>query len=154
MLGASLIFLGTLTVDTSPAVVAAAMALQGLGMGVFYTPNTASVLSVVEQSKYGIATAFLNMTRNTANVVGIGLAITIVTITMASRGFEPSLDAVAAGGAGVEAAFTDGLRIAFLLLGAFIGASILLTVLKSTAREHSVLEASGVAEPKARIGGD
>lgn len=154
MLGVSLIFLGTLTVDTRPGVVAVAMALQGLGMGVFYTPNTASVLSVVERSKYGIATAFLNMTRNTANVVGIGLAITIVTVTMASRGFEPSLDAVAAGGVGVEAAFTQGLRIAFLILGAFIGVSILLTALKITAREDSVLEGSGMGRTKAQVGGD
>ena len=136
MLAASLFFLGTLTVETHPAMVAVAMALQGLGMGVFYTPNTASVLSVVERSKYGIATAFLNMTRNTANVVGIGLAITIVTATMASRGFEPSLDAVAAGGVGVEAAFTQGLRIAFLLLGAFVGVSVVLTFLKRVKGEE------------------
>ena len=144
MLGVSLIFLGTLTVDTNPGVVSVAMALLGLGMGIFYTPNTASVLSVVEQSKYGIATAFLNMTRNTANVVGIGLAITIVTVIMASRGFEPSLDAVAAGGVGVEVAFTHGLRIAFMVLGAFIGVSILLTILKSATRDAPALMSESI----------
>ena len=80
------------------------------------------------------------MTRNTANVVGIGIAISIVTATMASKGFEPSLDAVAAGGVGVEAAFTQGLRIAFtVLLGAFIGISIVLTFLKRVkGEEHFV----------------
>ena len=154
MLGVSLIFLGTLTVDTNPGVVAVAMALQGLGMGVFYTPNTASVLSVVEQSRYGIATAFLNMTRNTANVVGIGLAITIVTVTMASKGFEPSLDAVAAGGVGVEAAFTQGLRIAFLLLGAFIGVSVILTILKRSGSQEAIPSGSRVGEPETQLSGD
>ena len=117
--------------------------------GIYYTPNTASVLSVVEQARYGVATAFLNMTRNTANVVGVGLATTIVTVTMASRGFEPTLDAVADGGAGVEAAFTQGLRIAFLALGAFIGVSIVLTYLKPSAREDvTVREPVGEAEPQ------
>ncbi len=154
MLGVSLIFLGTLTVDTNAAVVAVAMALQGLGMGVFYTPNTASVLSVVEQSKYGIATAFLNMTRNTANVVGIGLAITIVTVTMASKGFEPSLDAVAAGGVGVEAAFTQGLRIAFLLLGGFIGVSIILTAFKSATHQMTASAGAVVGDPDTQLSGD
>ena len=153
MLAVSLFFLGTLTVDTNPAIVAVAMALQGLGMGVFYTPNTASVLSVVERSKYGIATAFLNMTRNTANVVGIGLAITIVTATMAAKGFEPSLDAVAAGGLGVEAAFTQGLRIAFLLLGAFVGVSLVLTFLKRVKDEEHFV---GTPAPThgTQVGGD
>ena len=154
MIGVSLVFLGTLTVETNPVVVAIAMALQGLGMGVFYTPNTASVLSVVEQSKFGIATAFLNMTRNTANVVGIGLAITIVTITMASNGFEPSLDAVAAGGIGVEAAFTQGLRIAFLLLGAFIGVSIILTILKHSGGQETIPTGTAIGEPDTQLSAD
>ena len=149
MLAASLIILGRLTVETEPWMVAGAMTMQGLGMGIYYTPNTASVLSVVEQVRYGVATAFLNMTRNTANVVGVGLATTIVTVTMASRGFEPTLDAVADGGAGVEAAFTQGLRIAFLALGAFIGVSIVLTYLKPSAREDvTVREPVGEAEPQ------
>ena len=154
MLGVSLIFLGSLTVNTSAEVVAVAMALQGLGMGVFYTPNTASVLSVVERSKFGVATAFLNMTRNTANVAGIGLATTIVTVAMASKGFEPSLDAVAAGGGGVEVAFTQGLRIAFLVLGAFIGVSIVLTALKRTARRETALSDTAIGEPEVQVGGD
>ena len=154
MLGVSLIFLGSLTVNTSAEVVAVAMALQGLGMGVFYTPNTASVLSVVERSKFGVATAFLNMTRNTANVAGIGLATTIVTVAMASKGFEPSLDAVAAGGGGVEVAFTQGLRIAFLMLGAFIGVSIVLTALKRTARRETALSDTAIGEPEVQVGGD
>lgn len=154
MLAASLFFLGTLTVDTNPTVVTLAMALQGLGMGVFYTPNTASVLSVVERSKYGIATAFLNMTRNTANVVGIGIAISIVTATMASKGFEPSLDAVAAGGVGVEEAFTQGLRIAFLLLGAFIGVSIILTFLKRAKGEEPFAVGSPTPSHSTQASGD
>ena len=151
MLVASLIFLGQLTIETHPWNVAAAMCLQGLGMGVFYTPNTSSVLSVVERERYGLATAFLNMTRNTANVAGVGLVTSIVTMAMASQGFEPSLDAVTAGGSGVEAAFTQGLRIAFLTLGSFILISIFLTIRKpSVTTEDETDETESVVELEAK----
>ena len=153
-LGLSLFFLGRLTVDTSPIVVALAMGMQGVGMGVFYTPNTASVLSVVEQRKYGVATAFLNMTRNTANVTGVGLATTIVTMAMAARGFEPSLDAVASGAAGVEAAFTYGLRLAFLALGAFILLSIALIAFKPSKSPDAEPDRTEIGEPTPQSGGD
>ena len=153
MIAASLLFLATLTTETHAWRVSAAMAIQGLGMGLFYTPNTASVLGVVEQARYGVATAFLNMTRNTANVAGVGLVITTVTMAMASRGFEPSLDAVTAGGAGVEEAFTLGLRIAFLSLGALIGVSIILTYIKpATSTEQP--ESAPIAEQEAQPSGN
>ena len=142
MLIASLLFLGRLTTETAPWNVAVAMTMQGLGMGIFYTPNTSSVLSVVERERYGVATAFLNMTRNTASVAGVGLVTSIVTFAMASQGFEPSLDAVKAGGAGVEDAFTMGLRIAFLMLGSFNLVSVFLTILKPSASTETVEEIS------------
>ena len=126
-LTASMLIFSRISPQTPAWVASGAMALQGLGMGIYYTPNTASVLSVVERERYGVATAFLNMTRNAASVAGVGMATTIVTMNMAAGGFEPTLDAVAAGAEGVEEAFTGGLRIAFLTLCAFIGASIILT---------------------------
>ena len=126
-LTASMLIFSRISPQTPAWVASAAMAMQGLGMGIYYTPNTASVLSVVERERYGVATAFLNMTRNAASVAGVGMATTIVTMNMAAGGFEPTLDAVAAGAEGVEEAFTGGLRIAFLTLCAFIGASIILT---------------------------
>ena len=159
MLIASLLFLGRLTTDTAPWNVAVAMTMQGLGMGIFYTPNTSSVLSVVERERYGVATAFLNMTRNTASVAGVGMVTSIVTFAMASQGFEPSLDAVAAGGAGVEEAFTMGLRVAFLMLGSFNLVSVILTLLKPSASSETEIDdaATGVrveVEVKAQPGGD
>lgn len=159
MLIASLLFLGRLTTDTAPWNVAVAMSMQGLGMGIFYTPNTSSVLSVVERERYGVATAFLNMTRNTASVAGVGMVTSIVTFAMASQGFEPSLDAVAAGGGGVEEAFTGGLRIAFLMLGSFNLVSVVLTILKPSRPSGTDIEDSATdsridMEVKVQPGGD
>ncbi len=142
IIASSLTLLVGLTPDTSPWTVALALTMQGFGMGIYYTPNTTSVLSVVDQHRYGVATAFLNMARYIASVAGVGIATSIATITMAANGFEPSLDAVSAGGAGVESAFVSGLRIAFLTLGAFIAVSIVLTALKPSGREDAAAPAT------------
>ncbi|MDP6455718.1 MAG: DHA2 family efflux MFS transporter permease subunit [SAR202 cluster bacterium] len=125
-----MLVLGTITESTSLYVIQLALVFQGLGMGTFNPANQSSVLGTVHLSRIGVATAFTNMVRNTANVTGIGLAITIVTMRMGALGFEPSLDAVTAGGEGVEAAFSQGLRLAFLTLGAFIGVSGVATFIK------------------------
>ena len=116
-----MLILGTISESTPLYVIQLSLIFQGVGMGTFNPPNQSSVLATVDLSRIGVATAFTNMVRNTANVTGIGLAITIVTMRMGALGFEPSLDAVTGGGEGVEAAFSQGLRLAFLTLGAFIG---------------------------------
>ena len=83
----------------------------------FYSPNTSSVLSAVELEKYGIVSALLSLIRNGANIVSLAMATAIVTATMASLGFEPSLDAVKGSAeAGVGHAFTVGLRNAVLVM--------------------------------------
>ena len=127
----SLLLLALVDESTSIAFIVVALVLQGLGMGSFSSPNASAVLSTVDRSKYGIATAFLNMVRNTANVIGVAVATTIVTATMASSGYEPSLDAVSAAGAaeGVVHAFTRGLQVAYLSLAGFIGLAILLSIM-------------------------
>lgn len=135
----SLVMLSRLGDSTPVAFVVAAMAVQGIGMGTFYSPNASAVLSTVDQSKYGIATAFLNMLRNTASVIGVAVATTIMTVTMASAGYEPSLDAVSAAGAGqgVKVAFTDGLGTAFLVFAAFMGLAGLLSFMGTGAPGRS-----------------
>jgi EmrB/QacA subfamily drug resistance transporter len=137
MLSTSMLMLSRLSVNTEIYYIAPVLLTQGIGMGLFNSPNASSILSTVETGRYGVATAFINMIRNTANVTGIGLAITIVTAHMAAQGFEPSLDAVTSGEVGVEAAFTEGLRIAFLVMGGFVACSLVVTILKPLPRAES-----------------
>ncbi len=146
VLAASMLILARISPQTPAWLASVAMAMQGLGMGIYYTPNTASILNVVDRERYGVATAFLNMVRNTASVAGVGLTTTIVTMNMAAGGFEPTLDAVAAGAAGVEDAFAGGLRFAFATLSAFIGGAIILTYIKPSAPPGG--------EPEPRSGGE
>lgn len=104
-----------LTVDSSWGHVVIGMAMSGAGMGVFSSSNTTAVMASMDRERYGIVSAFLNLTRTSANVTGVVLATTLVTVTMASAGYEPTLAAVSdSGGVGVKEAFISGLRKAYL----------------------------------------
>jgi EmrB/QacA subfamily drug resistance transporter len=114
----ALFILSRLNENPPLPLVVTALILHGVGMGTFFSPNASAILSTVERYRYGIGTAYLNMLRNIANVTGVGVVTTIVTIAMASRGFEPSLDAVASGVGGeeVKLAFVTGLRAVYLTM--------------------------------------
>ena len=112
-----------ITDSSSLLLVMPALILQSCGMGIFYSPNTSSILSAVERERYGVVSAFLNLVRNAGNVTSLAVATAIVTATMGSLGYEPSLDAVQGGAAGVSQAFTSGLRNAYIIMtGALLAA--------------------------------
>ena len=100
-------------------------------MGVFYSPNVSAVLSAVEREKYGAISAFLNLVRNAGTVASIAIATAIVTTTMAAWGYQPSLEAVQAGGpGGVGRAFTAGLRNAYLIRAGLLFLAMVLSAFK------------------------
>ena len=91
------------------------------------------MLSVIDPSDYGVGTAFLNLIRNSANIIGISMATMIITAMMAHYGFEASLDAVNDPnyGEGIKVAFVSGLSLTLRIQGILILASVLLTVSKN-----------------------
>ena len=137
-----LLILSPVTENSSLWMVVPALMLMSSGMGIFYSPNSSSVMNAVGQAKYGVVSGFLNLTRNAANVTSIAFATIIVTTTMASLGFEPSLEAVREDSAVVGHAFTVGLRYAFLTM-----AGIVLAAMTLSAFQPSRVEATEPAEP-------
>ena len=133
MTACSLIFLSFIDQDTRMVYLLPFLALIGMGMGFFYSPNSSSVLSVINSSDYGVGTAFLNLIRNSANIIGISMATMIITAMMAHSGFEASLDAVNDPnyGDGITVAFISGLSLTLRIQGFLILASVLLTVTKN-----------------------
>jgi MFS family permease len=125
-----LFILSRVTEDSSLFMVVPALMLMNAGMGIFYSPNSSSVMATVGQIKYGVVSGFLNLVRNAANVGSIAVATIIVTTTMASQGFEPSLEAVRDEVPGVASAFTLGLRYAFLTMMGIVLASMTLSALQ------------------------
>ena len=115
---AGLFLLSRLTVHSSLAMVIGGMVVLRGGAGIFESPNLSSIMSTVTQERYGIVSALVNLVRNASNITSIAIGTAIVTATMASMGYPPSLGAVAGADAGEDAlrAFTDGMRTAFAVL--------------------------------------
>lgn len=129
LLAISLSILTNLTLNSSWFHVLIGMSLYGAGMGAFSSSNTTAVMASMDRERYGIVSAFLNMTRTTANVSGVVIATTFVTLTMSNLGYEPSLAAVSGSGSeGIKDAFVLGLRkaylagLGFVLLGVIVSA--------------------------------
>ena len=138
-----MVILSRLDEESSVKLVIAALAMQGLGMGIFFSPNTSSVLSAVEPRRFGIATAFINMNRNASNLVGVALATTVVTAVMSSQGFEPNLEGIASATSNdVQAAFTLGLQTSYRVMTGFMTAALILSAVV------------GKAAPSGASGGD
>ena len=124
--------------------------LQSAGTGLFHSPNSSSIISAVDRSRYGVISALTNLTRNSANIVSIALATTIVVTVMEIRGVEPSLQAVSPE---VSGAFISGLRWAFGLMGGILVVGIVISYLKGerppsaprTPRPAAVSESSRMA---------
>ena len=138
-----------LTVDSSPAHVIIGMVLAGSGMGAFSSSNSSAILSSLSKEKHGIVSAFLNLTRTSANLTGIALVTTIVTVTMGSLGFEASLAAVSDGdSAGARAAFVAGMNKAFLTAGSLVTLAAVLSALRGEARPVQTPAAGSARRPQ------
>ena len=129
----SLVFLSFIDQATSLIYLLPFLALIGMGMGFFYSPNSSSVLSVIDPSDYGVGTAFLNLIRNSANIIGISMATMIITTMMSHYGFSASLDAVNDPnyGEGIKSAFNRGLSLTLRVQGLLISVSVILTIVKT-----------------------
>jgi len=120
-----------LTENPPLVLVMLALVLQSCGMGMFYSPNTSSILSGVDRERYGVVSSFLNLIRNAANVTSVAVATAIVAATMGAMGYEPSLGAVSdSSGAEVIHAFTVGMRYAYLVMMAVLLVAMGVSALK------------------------
>ena len=133
---AGLFTLAALTATSHVGMVLVGILLQSTGSGLFTSPNSASIFSAADVSRHGVVAAFVNLSRNAGNVTGIAIAASIVTAVMASRGFEPNIDAVlgAESGSLLLGSFMTGLKVAFLAMGALQVMGAVASVFKRDAR--------------------
>ena len=132
-----------LTESSSVLFIVLMMMLQACGMALFNSPNNSSVLGAVERTQYGVVSSLTQLVRNSANVTSIAIATTIVVVTMASYGVEPSLDAVSPS---VADAFVAGLKWAFLVMGFMLVVGVGLVAIRGE-RKRPARSAPAAAEP-------
>jgi MFS family permease len=109
-------------------VVMAGLAMQGLGMGTFISPNLSAILGAVEEQKHGVTTALVNLIRTGTNLIGIALATAIVSSVMIQAGYEPRLDVAVRSSPGVASAFTEGMQLALLVMSGCVALGCVATL--------------------------
>ena len=123
-----------ITESSSLTLVVSGLILLGLGNGIFHTTNHSSILGSIEPSRYGIASAFINLNRQTASTTGLALAMAIVVGTMGSMGVEPNLDLISEETTKAGHAFTVGLRHVYTLASGLMVAVLAISILKGDGR--------------------
>lgn len=111
--------------------------ISALGVAAFSASNSAAILNSVDRNAHGVAAGFVNLCRNTGNVIGIAFGTAMVTLTMAREGFPPTLDAIdAESGRGVLVAFARGISsaaVALIVLFALVLGILIVWTLRAQA---------------------
>ncbi len=125
--------------------VIATMMMQSAGNAVFNSPNSSSIISVVDRSRYGVVSALTQLIRNSANVVSVAVSTTIVVSTMATYGVEPKLEAV---NPGVATAFVAGLRWAYLAMGCAVGTGVVISLYRALTARRPTQPSAPAQQPE------
>jgi EmrB/QacA subfamily drug resistance transporter len=105
LLTAGLVCLAILAPHGTLAAIAAALALVGLGVGMFVSPNNSALMGAAPRHRQGIASGVLATARNVGMVLGVGFAGAVFT-TVVTRAATPA------------AGLPDGVRASLLAAAA------------------------------------
>jgi EmrB/QacA subfamily drug resistance transporter len=163
----SLFWQGHLAVDTSYAFLVGAFVLMGLGMGLVMSPMSTAAMNAVDQSKAGVASGVLNMSRMVGGSFGVAAMGALIATLGSSRidqllpqlsgGERAKLaDSLGAGGQGVPGpaanavkeayvyALNNGLRVGALV--ALIGAGLAWWLIADDVAEHKAAREAAAEE--------
>ena len=88
LLGIGMVLLALLVARGSLAAIAGALAVVGLGVGTFVSPNNSALMGAAPMHRQGIASGVLATARNVGMVLGVGFAGAVFT-TVLSRAAPP-----------------------------------------------------------------
>jgi EmrB/QacA subfamily drug resistance transporter len=119
--------------------------LVGLGTGLFMTPNTASIMSTVDERRRGVANGIRSMTQNTGFVVGTALSLGIVTTWLpTAEKQEAYAGTLSRLGARSLSELTHGYHVAFAALAAITVVGLAASLLRGS---QQAVSAEAVGEP-------
>src|SRR5665647_1284237 len=92
------------------------MIVMGIGTGMFFAPNTNSIMSAVPVERRGIAAGVRIMLLNAGNIISIGLALAILSSSISQEAIQALFIGTQVGSKGIAVSeFVSGLRIAFIV---------------------------------------
>jgi MFS family permease len=75
--------------DTQVAMILACLVLLGIGFGLFSSPNTNAVMSSVDRSRYGVASATVGTMRVTGQVFSMGIVTMLLAVHLGGSAVTP-----------------------------------------------------------------
>tara|TARA_B100000745_G_scaffold246019_1_gene168055 strand:- start:483 stop:887 length:405 start_codon:yes stop_codon:yes gene_type:complete len=111
--------MGFMGENTSIWYVVVSIIVFSSGSGIFASPNSAAIFESAIQSRYGVVSALVNLSRNAGNVTGIAIATAIVAGTMMGNGYSSDVDAVMIAGKGsaLLGIFISGMKLVYFSMG-------------------------------------
>jgi EmrB/QacA subfamily drug resistance transporter len=89
--GVSIVPFIFLEAETSLIYIAGSLALLGVGLALFASPNTNAVMGSVDKSRYGVASSTVGTMRLTGQMLSTGIAMTLFAINMGGAQITPEL---------------------------------------------------------------
>lgn len=113
LLGSGLVLLASASGGRSLWTIAGSLAVVGLGVGIFVSPNNSALMGAAPRHRQGIAAAVLATARNVGMVLGVGLSGAVLT-TVLARGAAVGLGGEAALVRAVEASLLAAAGVALI----------------------------------------
>lgn len=138
--GAALVFLSFLGSGAGAPEIVFGLALLGVGMGIFQTPNNNLLMSAVPRQRLGVGSSVLSIVRSLGYSIGATLAAAVVSHFLLIATGETSLENLgsavsSAAGAAVLDAFLRGYRCAYLIAAAIAFAGALVSLWPAVNRD-------------------
>jgi EmrB/QacA subfamily drug resistance transporter len=138
--GVALVLLSFLGSGSSALEVAFGLALMGVGMGIFQTPNNNLLMSSVPRHRLGVGSSVLSIVRSLGYSIGATLAAAVVSHFLFLATGKTSLQSLGPGAgiatdAALLSAFLRGYRCAFLVAAAVAFAGALVSLKPMTENE-------------------
>jgi EmrB/QacA subfamily drug resistance transporter len=102
ILGAGLVLLSRLGAESTSVAITVPLAVSGLGVGMFVSPNTSALMGAAPRHRQGIAAGVLATSRNVGMVLGVGLSGAIFTTVLGAPVDAPGAGAAIPGAVGAS----------------------------------------------------
>ncbi len=110
--------LATLSEKTSITAIIALLAVLGVGVGLFSSPNTTAIMGCVKAKFYGSASAMTAMMRSLGMMLSMGAVLVVFALIMGSTAVTPT----------IFPEFLKSLHLIFLAFGIFSAFGVILSL--------------------------
>ena len=146
------LMMASLSEVSTPTSIMPALFVNGFGMGLWVAPNMSVAMGAVRSDTYGVITAFINLVRNTASVIGVALSTAIVVGVMSFKGFDADLGTLGESGSEeMRLAFIQGMKITYVVVASVAAAAMIAAARTRDPVKHRAIRRTSQSDEITRI---